>query len=369
MYFSSKKTKQITTVLIGIPLAFLLTQCAESFDKPPETVKAKVAEEIASGLNKPFDIAIVPESGAAAAPGKALNHNDLLVVNFGDNSIVQIDESTEPATVRPFADSSDTAFLKQPTGIVFDPNNVNGDIYVSNFLDEDGVTTGGAITVFAKDGTFLREINDPLFKGARGIAYDLGHSTATQSIFFVSNMGTSTIVKVVVTAATDTVTPYADLSFLGLGGANPTQLAVSPLEPHNLYAANTGIRPPLADGDAQAPIGTTMTIISTTTTSTLPLGSLTDIRIIEAGEVSGPLPLGFDDEGRLFTSDHAKGTVVMIDPQIGFKLAGVETGEANMYGMAVGEGGVYLTAVSGGRIIEVTKSLLTGAEGGSGHHE
>jgi len=112
-----------------------------------------------------------------------------------------------------------------------------------------------------------------------------------------------------------------------------------------------------------------MTIISTTTTSTLPLGSLTDIRIIEAGEVSGPLPLGFDDEGRLFTSDHAKGTVVMIDPQIGFKLAGVETGEANMYGMAVGEGGVYLTAVSGGRIIEVTKSLLTGAEGGSGHHE
>ncbi|MFQ5589323.1 MAG: hypothetical protein ACE5F7_10840, partial [Nitrospiria bacterium] len=93
-----------------------------------------------------------------------------------------------------------------------------------------------------------------------------------------------------------------------------------------------------------------------------------DIRLIEAGGVKGPLPLDFDDEGRLFTSDHEKGTLVMIDPLIGLRLASVETGEANMYGMAVGAGGVYLTAVQGGRIIEVEKDLLTGESGGH-HHE
>ncbi|MFQ5543110.1 MAG: hypothetical protein ACE5FY_02010 [Nitrospiria bacterium] len=368
MYFSSRKTKQIITVLIGIPLAFLLTHCAESFDKPPEAVKVKVAEEITSDLSSPFDIAIVPDEAAAAKPGQTLHHNDLLVANFGDHTIRQIDKSTEPPTVRLFADADDTTALNQPTGIAVETKSLRGDIYVSNFLNQDG-SIGGAITVFDKSGNLKGVIDDPLFNGARGIAYDVHHSSATEAIFFVSNMNNSTILKVVTNPAlppadpSTTITLYADLTFLGLGGKNPTQLAISPIEPHNLYAANTGLRPP------EEPLGSTISIIPTAPATAIPVPT-SDIRVILAGEVSGPLPLGFDNEGRLFTSDHAKGTLVMIDPQIGLKIASVETGEAKMYGMAVGEGGVYLTAVAGGRIIEVAKSLLTGAaEGGGGHHQ
>jgi len=341
-----------------------MSQCARDFNNPPK-VESVTVEDVASGLNKPFALAIVPDEAAAAKAGQSLHHHDLLVANFGDNSISQIDESVSPAVARLFADSSDTAFLKQPSGIAIETASGRGDIYISNFLDEDGVTTGGSITVFNKDGSFNRAIDDPLFKGARGIVYDVNHSTASSAVFFISSMGNGTLLKLTVdltnpAAPVDAVSLYADLSGLGLQGNGPTQIAISPVSPFKLYAANTGLQPP------DEPLGSTITVLPTTGASAIPVPT-PEIDLIDAGGVGGPLPLGFDDEGRLFTSDHEHGTLVMIDPLTGRRIAAVETGEANMYGMAVGELGIYLTAVKGGRVIEIEKSLLTNTEEEGGH--
>ncbi|MFQ5588983.1 MAG: hypothetical protein ACE5F7_09080 [Nitrospiria bacterium] len=348
--------------ILALPFAFLLSHCAKDFDAPTKTGAPKVAEEvISSGLSSPLDVVIIPES-AAAAPGKSLAHEDLLVANFGDNSIVQIDKSVEPHTITAFADQSDTADLNQPTGIAFDVLSVRGEIYVSNFLDDDGTAvSGGAITVFNKDGSLNRVIDDVLFQGARGIVYDAEHSTAGTAIFYVSNSSNNSILKVDVTTTTDTVTTYADMSFLGLAGLNPTQLAISPIEPHNLYTANTGLR------TGAAPVGSTITILPTNST-TIPVPS-NQIRLMIAGEVTGPLSLDFDDEGRLYVAGHKSGTLAQIDAQIGFKIKSVETGEDEIQGMSVGEGGIYI-ATEGGKIIEVDASLLTGesAGGDGGHH-
>lgn len=350
--------KKIITFLI-LPFAFLLTRCAKDFDAPTITAALKVAEEvISSGLSEPIDVAIVPES----AEGVPLSHNDLLVANFGNNTIVQIDKSVEPHTVVPFADQTDTADLNQPTGIAFDVLAVRGDIYIANFLDDDGTAvSGGAITVFNKDGSLNRVIDNVLFQGARSIVYDAEHSTAGTATFYVSNLSNNTILKVDSTATTDTVRTYADMSFLGLAGQNPTQLAISPIEPHNLYAANTGLR------TGAAPVGATLTVLPTNST-TIPV-SLNEIRLIVAGEIIGALSLDFDAEGRLFVAGHQSGTLAMIDAQIGFLIKSVETGEDELQGMSVGTGGIYI-ATEGGKIIEVESSLLTGTSDGDGggHH-
>jgi len=365
MSIRNTSLKQILTIVLGLPLAFLLSHCARDFDNPPR-VKSVEVNTVASGLNKPFALAIVPDEAAAAKAGQSLHHEDLLVANFGDNTIRQIDESVSPSLVRLFADTSDTAFLKQPSGIALETASGRGDVYISNFLDEDGVTTGGAITVFNKDGSLKGVINDALFKGARGIVYDVNHSIPTQAIFFVSSLGNASILKIVVDLAIPAGPPvavvslYADLKPLGLPGKNPTQLAISPISPFKLYAANTGLQPP------DEPSGSTITVIPTTGASAIPVPTA-EIALIDSGEVGGPLPLGFDAEGHLFTSDHEHGTLVMIDPLTGRRLASVETGEANIYGIAVGAAGVYLTAVKGGRIIEVEKSLLTNTEEEGGH--
>lgn len=368
MSFLMFKNKKKMGALVGLPLAFVLTQCAENFDAPPIPPTPAVAEEIVSGLNRPFDVVIVPDS-AAAAPGKTLAHKDLLVANFGDNTIVQIDKSVEPSLIVPFAEQSDTADLKGPTGIAFDTQSVQGDIYVTNFFDETGTTvSAGAITAFDKDGSLNRVINNTLFGRARGIVYDAEHSTVNTAVFYVSNLENNTILKVDVTATTDTVVLYADMGFLGLSGLNPTQLAIDPLAPHHLYVANTGLQ------NNAAPIGSTITTLPTNADVLGgPLNSKDDgIDVIAAGGVSGPLSLDFDVEGRLFMAGHADGTLLMVDPDIGFRIASIETGEAEIQGMTVGDSGIYL-ATEGGKVIEVNKSRLTGGDDGgddgSGHHK
>lgn len=373
MLFKYKTIQKKTGAILLLPVALLLTQCAKDFDAPTKTGAPKVAKEVVSGLAGPSDVVIVPDS-AAAAPGKSLAHEDLLVANAENNTIVQIDKSVEPHTIVAFADQTDTPELNQPTGIAFDPNRVNGDIYVSNLLDETGTTvSAGAITVFNKDGAFNRVINNALFGRASGIVYDFENSTPTSAVFFVSNRANNTIVKLVSTAGGDVVSLYADLNFLHLGGANPTQLAISPIHPHNLYVANTGIRPNLPDGDAQAPVGSTLSIIPTTSAD---IGEPTvadvpqnDIRLILAGEVIGPLSLDFDSTGNLFVGAHKKGTLAMIDPEIGFAIKSVETGESDIQGMTAGSGGIYITTEAG-KIIEVNQSLLKSESGGEsgGHH-
>jgi len=354
--------KRKIVALFGLPFAFLLTQCAENFDAPPVPSAPTVSEDVVSGLSEPYDVVIVPESAAAAA-GKSLNHEDLLVANFEDSTIVQIDKSVEPHAIVPFADPvNDTTDLSGPTGIAFDANSINGDIYVSNFLDETGTTTpssGGAIVVFNKDGALNRVINNPLFGNARGIVYDFENSTTTTAIFYVSNLKNNTILKVDVTAGSDTVSLYADMGFLGVRGLNPTQLAISTTEPHNLYAANTGLQ------TGEAPVGQTITILPTNA-GTLPVPS-SDIRVIASGEIMGPLSLDFDAEGRLFVAGHENGTVAMVDPVIGLRLASVETSEEEIQGMTAGEGGIYI-ATESGKVIEVDKSLLTKEQGG-GHDD
>lgn len=364
------ENKKKVAAILGLPLAFLLTQCAENFDAPPIPATPGVAEEIVSGLNSPFDVVIVPDS-VTAAPGKSLAHSDLLVVNFDDDTIIQIDKSVEPNAVVAFADQSDTADLNGPTGIAFDTNSINGEIYVSNFLDETGTTTpssGGAIVVFDKDGTFNRVINNPLFGNARGIVYDFEHSTTTTAIFYVSNLKNNTILKVDVTATTDTVVLYADMTFLGLDGLNPTQLAIDPREPHHLYAANTGLQ------TVGGPTGSTITTLPINVdVSGGPLNSQDDgIDFIAAGGVAGPLSLDFDAEGRLFVAGHENGTLLMIDRDNGSRIASVEMGETEIQGMTAGAGGIYI-ATEGGKIIEVNSSDLTGSGDGGGddggHHK
>ncbi len=371
MFFKNKIIQKKTGAILLLPFAFLLTRCAKDFDAPTITPASKVAEEVISGLSEPSDVVIVPDSAA----GGPLAHNDLLVANSENNTIVQIKKSVEPHTIVLFANQANTTTdLNQPTGIAFDANSIRGDVYVSNFLDETGTTvSAGAITVFNKDGALNRVINNALFGRASGIVYDFENSTPTSAVFFVSNRLNNTIVKVVSTVGGDVVSLYADLNFLHLGGANPTQLAVSPIHPHNLYAANTGIRPNLPDGDAQAPVGSTLSIIPTTS---LDIGGPTvadvpqnEIRLILAGEVIGPISLDFDSTGNLFVGAHKKGTIAMIDPEIGFAIKSVETGESEIQGMTAGTGGIYITT-EGGKIIEVNKSLLSGESGGEsgGHH-
>ena len=178
MFFLRFENKKRIAAILGLPFAFLLTQCAENFDAPPIPSVPGLAKAIATGLNSPFDVVIVPDA-AAGAPGKTLAHNNLLVANFGDNTIVQIDKSVEPHTILAFADQSDTTDLNGPTGIAFDAHGVQGDIYVTNFFDETGTTvSAGAITVFDQDGTLNRVIDNGLFGRARGIVYDAARSTA-----------------------------------------------------------------------------------------------------------------------------------------------------------------------------------------------
>ncbi|MEC4677928.1 MAG: hypothetical protein VST69_04145 [Nitrospirota bacterium] len=355
------KNKKIMLGLV-LPFAFLLTHCAKDFDAPTIPPAPKVAKDVvSSGLNTPLDVVIVPDS-AAGAPG-ILAHEDLLVANFGNNTIVQIDKSVEPHVIIPFADQTDTADLNQPTGIAFDVLAVRGDIYITNFLDDDGsAVSGGAITVFNKDGSLNRVIDNVLFQGARSIVYDAEHSSAGTATFYVSNLSNNTILKVDSTTTTDTVTTYADMNFFGLSGLNPTQLAISPIAPHNLYAANTGLLQTNA-----APVGATITVLPTDST-TIPVPS-NEIRLIVAGEVTGPLSLDFDNEGRLYVAGHKSGTLAVIDAQIGFLSKSVETGEDEIQGMSVGEGGIYI-ATEGGKIIEIDSSLLSGEsnDDGGGHH-
>lgn len=362
-FFKFENKKKIAAVL-GVPLAFLLTQCAENFDAPPIPSAPGLSKTIATGLNSPFDVVIVPDA-VATAPGKGLAHNDLLVANFGDNTIMQIDKSVEPHTVVAFADQSDTMDLNGPTGIAFDTQSVQGDIYVSNFLDETGTTVStGAITVFNKDGSLNRVINNALFGRARGVVYDAEHSTAGTAVFYVANLDNNTILKVDVTATTDTVILYADMSFLGLDGLNPTQLAINPFGLHDLYAANTGLQ---SEG---APLGSTITTLPTNAdVSGGPLNSDDDgIDVIGAGGVAGPLSLDFDNEGRLFVAGHENGRLAMIDPDNGSRIANIETGGTKIQGMTAGAGALYIATESG--IIEVEASLLTGGsgDGDGGHH-
>ncbi len=354
----SKNTRKKMTAILGLPFLFLLTHCAEHFDPPTKTGAPKATEEVAAGLTGPSDVVIVPDS-AATAPGKSLHHNDLLVANSEDHTIVQVNQSVEPHPVAAFADQNDTPHLNQPTGIAIDTHRVRGDIYITNFLGDDNtVASGGAITVFDKDGTLNRVIDHVLFQGAKGIVYDSHHSSLSMAVFYVSNMANNTILKVDVTSTTDTVTLYADMGFLGLGGDNPAQLAISPVDPHPLYTANSGLR------SEEGPVGSTITVLPTDS-STIPVPS-NEIRLIAAGEISGPVGLDFDDEGHLYTAAHESGTLVMIDPQIGFRIAAVETDATELQGISVGDAHIYLTVGEGGRVIKVSKNLLTADSGHEG---